>query len=102
MAQRERSSARPADLRRKTSGRPDLGTLVASRARALDRDAPDFKRRLLRLVVEASLLHEFGSHLLNAPKFQGIVEHVMHELESAPQMQDQVQRALQAVLSPSA
>lgn len=71
-----------------------LSKLIAARAQSLDPDAHDYRSRLLRLVIEASLLHEFGSHLLNAPKFQTMVDQVLHDLESAPQLKDDVSTVL--------
>lgn len=77
-----------------------LAELVAARAEGLNPDASDYRSRLLRLVIEASLLHEFGSHLLNAPKFQSMVDQVLHELESAPQLQQDVDTVLNGLTQP--
>ncbi|MGC4061439.1 MAG: hypothetical protein QM749_11580 [Aquabacterium sp.] len=75
-------------------GQPPLAELIARRAEELDPDARDYRSRLLRLVIEASLLHELGSNLLNAPKFQSMVDQVLHELESAPQLKHDVSAVL--------
>ena len=71
-----------------------LAELITARADELNPDADDYRSRLLRLVVEASLLHEFGRNLLNAPKFQYMVDQVLHELESAPQLKRDVNTVL--------
>lgn len=77
-----------------------LADLIAARAEGLNPDASDYRSRLLRLVIEASLLHEFGSQLLNAPKFQSMVDQVLHELESAPQLQGDLDAALKGFTPP--
>jgi hypothetical protein len=71
-----------------------LADLISMRAAALNPDASDYQPLLLRLVVEASLLHEFGSALINAPKFQAMVDQVLHEIQTAPQLKDDVQAVL--------
>lgn len=78
----------------KQSGTAPLAELIAKRAEELNPDASDYRSRLLRLVIEASLLHELGSNLLNAPKFQAMVDQVLHELESAPQLKRDVSTVL--------
>ena len=64
-----------------------LASLILQRARELQPDAPDFQARMLRLIVEAALLNEFGHALINAPKFQGMVDQVLSELQTSPQLQ---------------
>lgn len=68
------------------SAHKPIESIIARRAQELSPDAPDFESRMLRLVVEASLLHEFGQHLINAPKFQSMVDQVLHEIETSPQL----------------
>lgn len=76
-----------------------LGDLIAARAEGLAPDASDYRSRLLRLVIEASLLHQFGSNLMNAPKFQSMVDQILHELESAPQLKRDVDAVLNGLSS---
>lgn len=79
---------------------PPLADLVAARAEGLNPDASDYRSRLLRLVIEVSLLHEFGHNLLNAPKFQSMVDQVLHELESSPQLKQDVDTVLSGLTQP--
>ncbi len=78
-----------------------LSELIVARARSLNPDADEYRSRLLRLVIEASLLHEFGSGLVNAPKFQAMVDQVLHELESAPQLKHDVDVTLKGLVGPA-
>lgn len=78
----------------------DLGSLIASRLRELNPDAKDHRRRLTRVVVEASLLHEFGSSLITAPKFQAMVDQVLHEVENSPLLQADMRAVLDDLTSP--
>lgn len=78
----------------------DLGSLIASRLRELNPDAKDHRRRLTRVVVEASLLHEFGSSLITAPKFQAMVDQVLHEVENSPLLQSDMRAVLDDLTSP--
>lgn len=78
----------------KQHGNSPLAEVIAKRAEELDPDASDYRSRLLRLVVEAALLHELGSNLLNAPKFQSMVDQILYELENAPQMKRDVDMVL--------
>jgi hypothetical protein len=74
-----------------------LGDLIAARIKSLDPDASDYRSRQLRLVIEASLLYQFGSSLMNAPKFQSMVDQILHELESAPQLKRDVDAVLKGL-----
>ncbi|MFT3857812.1 MAG: hypothetical protein QM742_10070 [Aquabacterium sp.] len=95
----------PAGKARKVAGGPHdpsaagsqaaLGELIARRAGELNPDARDYRSRLLRLVIEATLLHELGGNLMNAPKFQSMVDQILHDLEHAPQMKRDVDTVLQ-------
>ena len=69
----------------------ELGSFIASRVRELNPDAHDHKQRLMRVVVEATLLHEFGSSLMTAPKFQAMVDQVLHDMAHSPLMQADMQ-----------
>lgn len=92
-----RSAGRPgktAQPDQRPQGQQGLSELITARASELSSDSRDHRRRLLRLVIEATLLHEFGSGLLNAPKFQSMVDQVLHELESVPSLQKDVSSVL--------
>lgn len=74
-----------------------LADVIAARAEELDPDAPKFRSHMLRLVIEAALLHEFGHALINAPKFQGMVDQILDDLETAPQLQPDVSAVLESL-----
>jgi hypothetical protein len=71
-----------------------LADVIAARVEELDPDAPDFRARMLRLVIEAALLQQFGHALINAPKFQGMVDQILHDLQAAPQLRPDVSAVL--------
>lgn len=81
------------------SQRASLAEVIAARAEELHPDAPDYRQRLLRLVIEAALLHEFGSQLRNAPKFQAMVDQILHELTHAPSLSQDVASVLDTLTS---
>lgn len=85
----------------RTKQKAPLSTLIAQRIGGLDPDAPNYQTSLLRVVVETSLLHEFGQELINAPKFQSMVDQVLLELESAPQLKDEIHETLSELASSS-
>lgn len=91
--------ARTAKRSSSASDTSSLMTVVLQRAQELHPDAPDINTRILRLVVEASLLQEFGHNLLNAPRFQGMVDQVMHDLQSSRTLRDDVTKVLEALKS---
>lgn len=84
----QKNPAKPSS--KKSSSTNHLADVIASRAEELDPDAGDYRSKLLRLVIEASLLQEFGNNLMNAPKFQNMVDQVLHELESSPQLKNDI------------
>lgn len=71
-----------------------LTDVIAARVEELDPDAPDFRSRMLRLVIEAALLQQFGHALINAPKFQGMVDQILNDLQAAPQLRPDVAAVL--------
>ena len=81
--------------------RPSLQDLITAKAEELNPDAPDFRSRALRLVVEASLLQAFGQQLINAPRFQGMVDAVWRDIESSPQLQTDIRAAMDRLIKPS-
>lgn len=78
----------------------ELGNFIASRVRELNPDAPDHKHRLMRVVVEATLLHEFGSSLMTAPKFQAMVDQVLHDMAHSPLMRADMQAVYDELAGP--
>jgi len=80
--------------------RATLQDLITARAEELNPDAPDFRSRALRLVVEASLLQAFGQQLINAPRFQSMVDAVWRDMESSPQLQADICAALDRLIKP--
>ncbi|RZL01574.1 MAG: hypothetical protein EOP36_11035 [Rubrivivax sp.] len=74
-----------------------LADVIAARVEELDPDAPDFRARMLRLVIEAALLQQFGHALINAPKFQGMVDQIVHDLQAAPQLQPDLAAVLEGL-----
>lgn len=71
-----------------------LTDVIAARVEELDPDASDFRARMLRLVIEAALLQQFGHALINAPKFQGMVDQILNDLQAAPQLHPDVAAVL--------
>lgn len=95
----KKTSARsvPSGSPRPSTAHAPLPDLIATRVEELNPDAPDFRSRVLRLVVEASLLQAFGHHLINAPRFQGMVDSVWRDLESAPQLQQDIRAVMESL-----
>ena len=91
------SSGKGASSASAADGQSPLADLIVHRAKGLNPDASDYRSRLLRLVIEASLLHEFGGNLLNAPKFQFMVDQVLHELEHSPQLSKHISTVMDAL-----
>lgn len=83
----------------KQASRPALLSTIAIKAKALDPHAPGYQHRVLRLVVESALLHELGAHLVNAPRFQTMVDDILHDLESSPDLKDDVAQVVQQISS---
>lgn len=81
-----------------TAAQQELGRLIASRVRQLNPDAKDHPHRLMRVVVEATLLHEFGSSLMTAPKFQAMVDQVLYDMERSPLLQADMRAVLDELL----
>lgn len=78
----------------------ELAHFIASHVREIDPDAPDHRHRLMRVVVEATLLHEFGSGLQTAPKFQAMVDQVLHDMERSPLLQADMNAVLDDLIAP--
>lgn len=80
-----RSSANP-----QRSHRPSLQQVIGVKAKHLDPDQPDFRSKLMRVVVESALLQELGEGLITSPKFQAMVDDVLHAMLSSPSLQDDI------------
>jgi hypothetical protein len=63
---------------------------------------PERRRRALRIVIEASLLKEFGERLGSDPAFHAIVDEVTRTVDADPALADTISLALQGLLSPPA
>lgn len=74
-----------------------LQEVIARRVHALDPESPEFQSRVLRVVVEAALLQEFGDGLMHAPRFQAMVDEIWRELEAAPLLRADITSALSAL-----
>jgi hypothetical protein len=109
MAERAQSRQRSASTASKSkatrgqgkSPQTPLADVIAARVEELDPDAPDFRARMLRLVIEAALLQQFGHALINAPKFQGMVDQILHDLQAAPQLRPDVAAVLDGLAGTS-
>lgn len=79
-----------------SSANPDvsMADIVLRRLRELEPDAADFRPRLLRLVVEVALLQEFGQSLINTPKFQAMVDQVVSDLQTLPDLEQDIELVL--------
>lgn len=64
----------------------DLSLVVANRIQELKPDASDYANKVIRLLVEAALVQEFGAEMINATRFQSLVDRVAREILAAPQL----------------
>jgi len=87
---------------RRASRPADFEQQVRQRVGQISPDDPQRRRRALRLVIEASLLREFGDLLGSDPAFHAIVDDVTRTVESDPALAGTIDTALQALLSPPA
>lgn len=62
----------------------DLEQQVRQRVAQVGRDDPQRRRRALRLIVEATLLKEFGERLEADPAFHTLVDDVVQMIDDAP------------------
>jgi hypothetical protein len=75
-----------------------LADVISARAEELNPDAQDYRNKLLRLVIEASLLQAFGNALMHAPKFQCMVDQVLHDMASAPQLRGDIEAMMEMLI----
>jgi hypothetical protein len=64
----------------------DLASVVAQRVRTLNPDDPHRPRKALRIFLEAVLLSELGQDLVGDPLFAGMVDHVLQQMDSDPDL----------------
>jgi hypothetical protein len=72
-------------------GRPGVDTLrrrISDDIRRLDPDDPARRKKALRLLVEGALTWQFGSAVLNDPRFAELVSEVQQTLETDPGVSD--------------
>jgi|RhiMetdeSRZDD1v2_1073273.scaffolds.fasta_scaffold28777_4 hypothetical protein len=67
---------------------------VRQRIAQIGPDCPQRRRRALRVIVEASLLQEFGERLDSDPAFHEMVEQVVQTMEDDPALRAQIDLAL--------
>jgi len=63
-------------------------------------DDPRRRQRALRVLIEASLLREFGDHMNADPAFHAIVDQVVSAMDEEPSLSGTISIALDALLSP--
>ena len=112
-----RETARPTDVRTPTAtaaragaqrrergpsaaaGREALAGAVRRRLREIDRDDPQRARRALRAVIEAALQSRWGAAMAGDPEFHALVDEVLRQIESEPELRPLVDAALGPLLS---
>lgn len=90
-ASRATSSAKTAE--------PAAFTELVSRVAALNPDDPGRERKAFRYFLEAALLSDLGSNLLNDPKFHQLVDIVQQRMEAQPDLLAASQRAARLLLA---
>lgn len=66
----------------------------------IDPDDPRRRQRALRVLVEASLIREFGEHMGVDPAFHAVVDQVASTMDEEPALRNTIFLALDALLSP--
>ena len=69
------------------------------RLREIDRDDPQRARRALRALIEAALQSRWGVAMAGDPEFHALVDEVLHQIESEPELRPIVDAALGPFLS---
>ena len=82
---------------RRSKRGPSVDELLARRIARIDRQAPDARRALVRALVEAALLHEWGESLMAAQQFDDLVESVASTLLGSPQWAADIDRLLASI-----
>lgn len=92
------TTARPLPVA-EPAGKIALERRVRQRIAQIGPDDPQRRRRALRVVVESSLLTEFGERLEADPEFQAMVDQVAKTMDEDPQLKLHVDQALQGYLT---
>jgi hypothetical protein len=79
----------------------DLASFIARRVAAIDREAPDRRRKALRIFLESLLLKEWGNRLLNDPGFHQLVDGVQAQMESDACLRPLMEEAADRLLGPA-
>lgn len=93
----ERKNAEPVPLREK-SATTSLDSLVAQRVAALTHDDPHRRRKVFRIFLESVLTMEFGTQLIGDSGFDQLVEQVLVQMESDPELSAMIDAATQALI----
>jgi hypothetical protein len=75
----------------------DLADRMRLQLAAIEPDAPDRRRRILRAFVESALVARFGESMLLDPAFFRMVNDVQLQMEGAPQIGRLLDDALRAL-----
>lgn len=72
----------------------DLSQVVTNRIQELKPDASDYAIKVIRLLVEAAMGQACGAEMINATRFQGLVDRVPREILAAPQLRADIELGL--------
>jgi len=75
-------------------GAPSVEQQILSRIAHIDPEDPQRRRRALRVVVEISLVHEFGAQLAADPAFHSLVDQVAETMGDSPTLASVIDTAL--------
>lgn len=78
---------------------PAAFTELVTRVAALNPDDPGRERKAFRYFLEAALLSDLGSNLINDPKFHQLVDIVQERMEAQPDLLAASQRAARLLLA---
>jgi hypothetical protein len=93
----ERQNAEPVP-RREKSATTSLDSWVAQRVAALTPDDPNRRRKVFRIFLESVLTMEFGTELIGDSGFDQLVEQVLVQMESDPELSALIDAATQALI----
>jgi hypothetical protein len=71
---------------------------IRNRIAQISPEDPQRRRRALRVIIEVSLLKEFGSQLEADPAFHSLVDQVAQTMGESPELQSTVDVALEGLL----
>lgn len=81
------------------SAEPPAFTELVSRVGALNPDDPARERKAFRYFLEAALLSDLGTNLINDPKFHQLVDVVQQRMEAQPDLLAASRRAARLLLA---